>query len=232
MFRKSLFVLANSNKRNERCVAGRELVLVNGQTVVSSWLRPVSARGDGELTHAERVIAGTRAEVAVGDIVEVGLARQAGDPTQPENWVIFGRGDWSDARDRYRTPSLDELEEQPPGLWLEAASPTDRVREAWLAEHPPQQSLYVVQAERLVVKLGSDPLGKPSYRCRFGYAGLQYYNMSLTDPQARRKLEQHVPRAGASPIDFPIGTVRVCVSLARPFQNYHYKVVATILEGL
>jgi Dual OB-containing domain len=232
MIRKSLFVLANSMKRNERCVAGRELVMVNGQTVVSSWVRPVSARGDGELTHAERVIAQTRAEVAVGDILEVGLVRPASDPTQPENWVIFGRGDWMDVRGSHRPPSLDELEEQPTALWLDPATSTDRVRAAWVAENPPPQSLYVIRAERLVVKLGSDPLGKPSYRCRFDYCGLQYYNMGLTDPKARRKLDPQVPRAGDSPVDVPVGTVRVCVSLARPFQGFHYKVVATILEGL
>jgi Dual OB-containing domain len=231
MIRKSLFVLANSIKRNERCVAGRELVSSNGQTVVSSWVRPVSARGDGELTHVERVIAKARAEVAVGDIVEVTLARPAGDPTQPENWVIFGRGDWTDARTSHRPPSLDELEEQPAGLWLDPATSTDRVREAWVAEHPPPQSLYVIRAERLVVRLISDPLAKPSYRCRLDYRGLQYY-MSLTDPKARRKFEPQVPRAGDSPVDIPIGAVRVCVSLARPYKGFHYKVVATILEGL
>jgi hypothetical protein len=232
MIRKSLFVLANSHKRNERCVAGRELLLVNGQTVLSSWVRPVGARGDGELTRTEREFAMTRVEVSVGDILEVGLARPAGDPTQPENWVLFGRGDWTDVRDRHRPPSLDELEEQPAGLWLDPVTSTDRVREAWLAQHPPPQSLYVIRAERLVVKLGSDPLGKPSYRCRFDYRGLQYYNTSLTDPVARRKLDPQVPRAGASPVDISVGTVRVCVSLARPFQGFHYKVVATILEGL
>jgi Dual OB-containing domain len=80
--------------------------------------------------------------------------------------------------------------------------------------------------------LGSDPLGKPSYRCRFDYRGLQYCNMSLTDPTARRKLDPQVPHAGASSVDIRVGTVRVCVSLARPFHGYHYKVVATILEGL
>jgi hypothetical protein len=124
------------------------------------------------------------------------------------------------------------LEEQPAALWLDPASPTDRVREAWVAQNPPSQSLYVIGAERLVVKLGSDPLGKPSYRCRFHYGGLQYYNMSLTDPKARRHLDPQVPRAGGSPVDVPVGTVRVCVSLARPYNGFHYKVVATILEGL
>jgi hypothetical protein len=231
MLRKSIIVLANSFKRNERCVAGRELVLVNGQSVLSSWIRPVSTHGDGELRPPERVIARTRAEVGVRDIVEVALARHSDDPTQPENWVLFGRGDWTDVSASHRRLSLDELEEQPPGLWLDPATTTDRTREAWLAKCPPPQSLYVVRAERLLVRLSSDPLGKPSYRCRFDYRGLQYY-LSLTDPKARRTLDPSVPRAGASPVDVPVGTVRVCISLARPFRGFHYKVVATILEGL
>ena len=56
--------------------------------------------------------------------------------------------------------------------------------------------------------------------------------MSLTDPKARRTLDPHAPRAGGNPVNVPVGTVRVCLSLARPFQGFHYKVVATILEGL
>jgi hypothetical protein len=231
MLRKSLFVLANSHKRHERCVAGRELVMVNGRTVLSSWIRPVGAHGDGELTLAERQIARTRVEVAVGDTVEVGLARHSGDPTQPENWVLFGRGDWTDVSASHRRPSLDELEEQPPGLWLDPVTTTDRAREAWVAQNPPPQSLYVVRAERLLVRLSSDPLGKLSYRCQFDYGGLPY-SMSLTDPKARRKFDPHGPRAGASPLDVSVGTVHVCISLARPFQGFHYKVIATILEGL
>ena len=231
MLRKSLFVLANSFKHNERCVAGRELVSVDGETVVSSWIRPVSVHGDGELNLAERIIVRTRAEVAVGDIVEVSLVRPSGDPTQPENWVLFGRGDWADVGANHRRPSLDELEEQPPGLWLDPVTTTDRARETWVAGNPPSQSLYVVRAEQFVARLSSDPLAKPSYRCRFDYRGLRY-SMGLTDPRARRTLEPQVPRAGASPVDVPIGTVRVCLSLARPFRGFHYKVVATILEGL
>jgi hypothetical protein len=231
MLRKSFIVLANSHKRNERCVAGRELVLEGSQTVLSSWIRPVGAHGDGELAANERIIARTRAEVAVGDIVEVGLVRHLADPTQPENWLLSGRGDWLEVDARYRRPSLDELEEHPDELWLDPESPTDRVRESWLAQHPPAQSLYVVRAERLSVRLSSDPLGKLSYRCRFDYRGLQY-PMSLTDPKARRALDARAPKAGAGSVDVPIGSVRVCVSLARPFQGFHYKVVATILEGL
>src|SRR5688572_24311931 len=108
MVRKTLVVLANSFKRSERCIAGRELVLVNGQTVLSAWIRPVSSHGEGELALARRQIAMTRAQIAVVDIVEVGLARPAGDPTQPENWVLFGRGDWTDGSVTHGRPGLDD----------------------------------------------------------------------------------------------------------------------------
>lgn len=231
MIRKSLLVLANSIKRNERCIAGRELMLVNGQTVLSSWLRPVSNHDEGELTFLERVCATTNLEVGVGDIVEVGLDRPGIDPTQPENWHLWGAGDWVDVSSQYGRPGLDQLEERPAALWLDPKVSTDRARDVWLIQNPPGQSLYVVRATDLVVHLTCDPTGKPGYRCRFGYAGSQY-DLSLTDPEARRKLRPQLPRSGGTPVDVSVGTIRVCVSLARDFKGFHYKVVATILEGL
>lgn len=231
MIRKSLLVLANSIKRNERCIAGRELMLVNGQTVLSSWVRPVSNHDEGELNFLERLCVTTNLEVGVGDIVEVGLDRRGVDPTQPENWHLWGAGDWADVGSRFARPSLDQLEEQPASLRFDAKVSTDRARDAWLVQNPPGQSLYVVRATDSVVHLTCDSTGKPGYRCRFGY-GASRYDLSLTDPEARRKFRPQVPKAGGNPAYVSLGTVRVCVSLARDFKGFHYKVVATILEGL
>jgi hypothetical protein len=231
LIRKPLLILANSIKRNERCIAGRELIAANNQTVLASWIRPISNHDEGELTFLERVLAATWMEVGVGDVVEVSVDRPLLEPTQPENWLLSGNGGWTDVSAAYLRPSLDDLEESPASLWQDPGAGSDRVRAAYLYQHPPQQSLYVVRAERLVVRLQTDSQGRPSYRCRFDYLG-QPYDLSLTDPSARSRLQSHLPRAGVAAVDVPIGTVRVCVSLAGAFQGYHYKVVATILEGL
>jgi hypothetical protein len=231
MIRKSLLVLANSYKRNERCIAGRELAIVNGQTILSLWLRPVSAHNEGELSLTERVLAQTWVEVGVGDIVEVSLDHQPADPTQPENWLLWKNGDWTDISQSFARPNLDVLEERPPSLWLDPQAGSDRCRDGWLQQHPPAQSLYVVRAENLAVRLSCDVQGKVSRRARFEYGG-QVYDLSLTDPEACRKVQPRVPRPGTGGVEIPVGSCRICISLARSFQGYHYKVVATILEGL
>ena len=231
MIRKSLFVLANSIKRSERCIAGREMMLVKGQSVLSSWLRPVSNHDEGELSFLERLCVTTNLEVGVGDMVEVGLDRPGTDQTQPENWHLAGAGDWANVGTRFVRPTLDQLEEQPASLWLDPKVSTDRVCNTWLTQNPPRQSLYVVRTSDLVVQLTCDATGKPGYRCRFGYGGL-HYDLSMTDPEARRKLTSQMPRKAGNPVDVSLGTVRVCVSLARDFKGFHYKVIAMILEGL
>jgi hypothetical protein len=191
----------------------------------------VSNHDDGELFISERVIGGTLMEVGVGDLVEVSLDSQPHDPTQPENWVLFQSGDWTDIRANYSPPGLDQLEEFPGSLWLEPNERTDRASDAWLLANSPAQSLDVVRGSFVVVHLACDSRGKRSYRCEFGYRG-QRYNLSLTDPEAQRKFQGQVPQPGAGPVHLTIGSVRLCISLARSFQGYHYKVVATILEGL
>lgn len=229
--RKSMIVLANSMKRSERCIAGRELLLVNGQTVLSSWLRPVSNHGEGELTLLERVNVLSNLEIGVGDIVDVSLDSQQSDPSQPENWLLFQSPSWTNADPQFSAPALDQLEERPISLWAEPGTSTDRCRDGWLAKNPPTQSLYVVRAEQLVVRLSVDPSGKVTRRCLFEFGGAKY-DLSLTDPEAFLRLGRHQPRPGTGVVDVPIGSVRICVSLARSFQGFHYKVVATILEGI
>ena len=122
MIRKAIFVLANSIKRNERCIAGREVLLSSGQTVVSGWVRPISTHDEGELTFLERVCSTTSLEVGVLDVVEVSLDRPGGDPTQPENWVLWGNGAWTDVSFQHTPPNLDQLEERPASLWLDPTS--------------------------------------------------------------------------------------------------------------
>lgn len=89
----------------------------------------------------------------------------------------------------------------------------------------------MVRASNLVIRLGRDPTGRVSYRSRFDYNGTRY-DLLLTDPEARRKLGPRIPPTTGKLVDVPVGSVRICVSLARGLQGVHYKVVATILEGL
>ncbi|MBX9625353.1 MAG: hypothetical protein K2X82_16220 [Gemmataceae bacterium] len=233
--RKRLMVLANAvrNHREEgRCIAGREVVDGPAGLRLGGWVRPVSGHGEGELWCSERRYP-DGGWVRVLDVADVELAGPVGDPDQPENWVLAGEGGWAELTRSCRPP-LDGLEETPPGLWLQPGGPTDRVSHGYLAAHPPGQSLYVVRPEEPRLVLGTEPgPGHPKRRrrCLFRYAGLDY-DLALTDPKATEQYERRFPAPGQSALVVPLPGDRtlLCVSLARPFNGYHYKLVATVFE--
>ena len=74
-----MLCLANSWKHGGRCVAG---ILDDG-----SWIRPVSAAGDGGLEASACRLDSGRAVDAL-DVVEIALAEPSPLPHQPENWTV------------------------------------------------------------------------------------------------------------------------------------------------
>ncbi|MBX9580030.1 MAG: hypothetical protein K2X87_06940 [Gemmataceae bacterium] len=233
--RKRLLVLANAvrNHREEgRCIAGREVVDDPGGPRLGGWVRPVSTHGDGELWCTERRYPDGR-WVGVMDVADVALAGPVGDPCQPENWTLAGPDGWTDPG-RGDRPPADGLVETPPGLWLQPGGPTDRVSHAHLTAHPPGQSLYVVRPEAARLSLSSeDGPGHPrrKRRCQFSYNGVDY-DLPLTDPAATGRFERRFPAPGRPALVVPLPASRtlLCVSLARAFNGYHYKLVATVFE--
>jgi hypothetical protein len=233
--RKRLLVLANAvrNHREEgRCIAGREVLGDGDGGSLGGWVRPVSTHGEGELWCTERRYP-DGGWVRVLDVAEVALAGPVGDPCQPENWALAGEGGWADLTGRCPRPT-DGLVETPPGLWLQPGGPTDRVSHAYLAAHPPGQSLYVVRPDTPRLSLGSeDGPGHPKRRrrCLFGYHGADY-DLPLTDPAATERYERRFPAPGQPALVVPLPADRtlLCVSLARAFNGYHYKLVATVFE--
>ena len=234
--RKRLLVLANAvrNHREEgRCVAGREVLDGPDGPRLGGWVRPVSRHGEGELWCRERRYP-DGGWVAVLDVADVDLVGPAGDPGQPENWSLADPPGWTETPRGSARPPLAGLAETPPGLWVEPGGPTDRVSHGYLAAHPPGQSLYVVRPEEARLVLGTEPgAGHPKRRrrCLFRYAGLDY-DLALTDPKASEPYERRFPPPGAAPrvVPLPADRTLLCVSLARPFNGHHYKLVATVIE--
>jgi hypothetical protein len=84
---QSILVLANSYKNKERCVAGLDLL-------TKKWIRPVSDRGQGELSGQEASVVlanGSSRPSAVGDIVEVQLGERTDEVWHPENRRLIGQ---------------------------------------------------------------------------------------------------------------------------------------------
>jgi hypothetical protein len=105
---KTLVCLANSRKLSGRCVAG---IVYGGQGV---WIRPVSARPDGEVSEREQQYKdGSYPRVL--DIVSVPLLRHQPDSFQSENWLLDPWQRWEKIG-RIGWAKLLTLEQQPETL--------------------------------------------------------------------------------------------------------------------
>lgn len=235
---KRILVLANSVKKGAgRCIAGREIVAAgDNKYQLGPWLRPVTGHGEGELWPQERLYNDGRA-VGVMDFADAPLERKLDEPCQPENWLLADSQRWIDASKRYERPGHALLEERPADLWLQPDQQSDRVSHDYLSGHPPAQSLYVIRPERFRLSFWStiwDGYTKKKRRCLFRYQGADY-DMGLTDPMLSDRFEAQIPAPGrpALEVRLPCGDdLLLCVSLAGAFQGYHYKLVATVLEGV
>ena len=122
---KHLLILANSIKHWPGvCIAGREINSTGRQYAIGAWVRPVSAKGEGELSPSEAKLVNGKQPVVM-DFVEVQFLHANNDRLQPENWLI----DQASVGD----PSMHP--HQKPGLELLMRSP--RVSGCSLAKHRP-----------------------------------------------------------------------------------------------
>ncbi len=233
---KTILVLANSLKKGGRCIAGREVLWMrDGRWHFGTWVRPVSAHGDGELYH-EETIRGDGAMVQVMEFATVMLARNQGEPCQPENWVIAGPRCWTALDRPCKLPPMAALQEKPVDLWIDKAELNDRISPQRLAELRPGFSLAVIRPQELTLAWWSEmnsfkkrPQSK--FRARFTYNG-EKYELSLTDPLATDRLCKPMPAVGEKPRTLALQSAHgplLCVSLTPFFNGFHYKVAATIL---
>lgn len=212
---KRMVVLANSVKHAPgRCVAGREMISEEETPVrLGGWLRPVSLMGEGEL-YAQHCRIDGGGGINLFDVLDVPLDGPANDPTQPENWLIGQQAVWR--RVGTLPPErLPDFYENPDGLWIEPGANSDRASQAFIAQHPPRQSLYVI---RLI-----DPAIWPdggSHRLAFRYRDVRY-SLKITDPLLPAGETNAKPTAA-------------CISLTPPFTGrylngvFHFKVVASL----
>ena len=231
---KRVLILANSIKKGQRCVAGRELLNNEGRAKLGKWVRPVSNLGEGEL-HRQHYTLRSRKPARVLDVVDMMLAQQQQDPGQPENWRIADHVPW------YKVRSLDPVhlprfEESPPDLWLESTSHTDRISVEAQDRRFPQSSIVLIRPRNLKIRLwqehnawkGCDQQKRAAV---FTYAG-QKYKLTITDPVFNDTFCTRFPAVRERPREFvPPGgdSSLLCISLTPPFNGYHYKVVASVL---
>ncbi len=234
-----LLILANSVKKHERCVAGREIIRVS-PLKLGGWIRPVSSRDGGALSSSE-LIAGESGIVQVFDDVFVNLEQPRPSEAQPENWLLGQGKPWEKKGRIPMHPALASLlEETPSTLWGPGASGrSDRVTTNSPELCELSQSLTIIRPENLEFHLEredrsqSQAGSRKTSKATFGYRG-NLYELPITDDTFTKDnfRNQHPGKVGRRHRVTlqPAKPCLLCVSLTEPFKGFHYKVIATILE--
>lgn len=166
--------------------------------------------GEGEL-YAQHCRIDGGGGINLFDVLDVTLDGPANDPTQPENWVIDERTPWGRVGTFPRV-RLPDFYENPDGLWIERGVNSDRVSQAFIAQHPPRQTLYVVALRNPAII--EDNWDQRRHRLQFIHGAVNY-SLRITDPLL------HAVEHAADP-------VAACISLAPPFNGFHYKLAASL----
>lgn len=226
---KKIFVLANSVKKRQRCVAGREVIKESdGVEYWGEWIRPVTLHDEGAINPLEcRLQDGTN--LVLFDIIQVPLTSNENSPTQPENWYIQKGAQWRKISTGSRAEAWD-LVEAPKNLWLEAGVKQDRVTPEYLLSQKSHRSLYLIQPVNFRFFVEMNYLNNKTVRGLFKY-NEYIYDFSMTDPLVRQKYFPDFPNV-------PLGTkvleqkndLLICVSLTPVWNGYHYKIIASVIE--
>lgn len=212
---RTLLVLASSRKNRAFCVAGREW----SQAGLGPWVRPVSSRGQGELSYGE--IRMDSSQVArVGDVVMVPFGDAVPDGAQHENqtvlpnrvWKHVGLAGWD---------MLSALVESPATLWSNGwHAQNDRMPEMEAMRF--DYSLCLIRLMRLQLSFFKHSNGKIKTRATFVHRD-EVYCLSVTDPVIEVMGSAHINQT------LFLDDVLLCVSLGQAFNGYCYKLAATVI---
>ena len=219
-----ILCLANSYKHNHRCVAGINLL-------TKKWVRLAGKRAPGCLTVDETCYQdGTQTRLL--DVFEAELGEKCGSNYHPEDVFVTERP-WRPVR---RFDNADDLRflsafmNKGPAL-LKGYG--DRIYDRAFADSPVERSLELIKPDDLWWWI-RDENGKRKNRAlfRLGHVNRAHYDLAVTDPAWLDRLRT-VP-AGIYPHSFfdkgkSSGTL-LTVSLSEPFERFHYKLVAGVIE--
>ena len=236
---KRIVILAKSYKPGGWCIAGKEIQYKNGRIQsVNGWVRPVSgdAENHGSLSDRDCSL-NCEGIVEVYDIVDVPIIDHVAEPGQPENYRIVDGVAWKKI-DYVAPGEIRQLEETPDDIWLEGDLSTNQVSSGYDESGKIIQSLYLVKPEEFKIKLSNDlnvftGRHKRDARASFLYNGVEYKNISITDPKIRHAFSDKYPEPDGLHVEQRLvmgDKCLICISLGPRFtgKQRHYKLVATV----
>ncbi len=222
--KRTIIVFANSVKHGQYCVAGKDVR-------TGKWIRPVQTEKGRELSREMVCCRNPYGSFIAKPLqkIEMELIRPAPLTFQPENHVVNPDCQW---QQRYGI-TLDELPaylDHPEILWTLGNSSgrgeNDRVSYMAIASGKLiiRQSLFLIAPEKFSIMVILNDEGQARVRAQFIYKN-ELYNLAITDPTVWKNYRDRPPG------EYHVSRVRaICLSLAEPFQDYCYKLVAGVLN--
>ncbi len=233
---KRIVVLANSTKRHNRCVAGKEISWDATQYHAAGWIRPVD-RNEAEGAVSLQVMRyedGTCPQVL--DIVDVPILTHAADVNHPEDWVIDTTKRW---KRLHQLPAafVPHLCDDGGDLWHQSGQ-SRRVLEGYVSRMSNPASLMLVKPpDGWTISIFKDTNfeGKVRTKSRLNLSlGGHVHVFDNNDSQIHTHYAQSVsvPFEGELIIPFrEPENLYFALSLTPAFKGWHYKILAAVIRG-
>jgi len=213
MFSKEIICLANSKKLNGRCVAGKELNM-------NKWIRPVSNTPTGELS-LEQISYPNGYLPEVLDVIKIYFEKEVPKIYQPENILIASKK-WEKTR-KIDFTDLESFVDNANDIWLKY-SKQDRIEKSYFYNNKLGESLLLIKPENFKVEVTERAYTKNRISAIFKYKNYNY-NLAITDFKILNIFSNY-PQ-GIYNIDYK--DLFLCISLGEEYNNYHYKLVASVI---
>lgn len=220
VFYERIVCLANSRKKSGRCIAGKRITN-------KTWCRVISGRPSHEISPPElRYSSGKLADIF--DVIEIPCLEKSPSGHQQENVLIDTNFMWRKIR-RSSWNEIYYLVDRNADLWEDGHSSyynlNNRVPEKTLDTQ--SGSLRLVELDELIIEccqkapeFGENHL---SVKGLFNYSGAQY-RLDITDPL----VEYDIKKRGEG--KYTCSNPLVCISLSDIYNNYAYKLIASIIS--
>lgn len=235
--KKFLLVLANSQKKGDRCVAGKILTPnENGTCDVGRWVRPVHpGQSEGAIPLEMTMV--DHQWLAPLDVIEIGLAKPMGDPDHPEDWQIDPNTPWRKAAVVSKA-YMPQLCDDPEDLWGIDSAFSRRVPSGYVPTMTTPSTLRLMTPSAPCVVKGfmedrKDGRG-PRLRVRLEIPHndtIHTFDVKDLAFIVRYGIKEHVFQYGQFQLRYPEpAKVAFCLSLTPPFNGFQYKIAAAIIE--